>query len=123
MSTFGGAGGLLWLLGGAMVGYGVLALPSIGLFVLPVAIVVLLLAGAVTEGEGGPLLLVGAALPWFWVTGRNIGGPGQECWETETGGGCRDLFDPWAFGIPALVLLVLGVGLLVLGRVRAARGR
>lgn len=123
MSTTGGFGGLLWLLGGAMVGYGVMALPSIGLLVLPVAVIVLVVAGAVTAGEGGPLVLVGASLPLLWIAIENRGGPGQECWSSGSSGGCRELFDPWAFAIPALVLLALGVGLLVLARVRGARVR
>lgn len=112
------AGSLLWLLGGAMASYGVMGLPSIGLLVLPVAVVVLVVAGAVTQGEGGPLLLVGAAVPLLWVAARNWGGPGERCWQTETGGGCQGLFDPWVFAIPGLALLVIGIGLLVVLRAR-----
>lgn len=118
MRNVGGAGGLLWLLAGAMVSYGVMALPSIGLLVLPVAIVVLLVAGAVTQGEGGPLLLVGAAVPLLWIAGKNWGGPGDRCWQTPSGGGCEELFDPWAFAIPGVVLLTLAAGLVVMGRLR-----
>lgn len=115
-------GPLLWLLSGSLVALGVLSLPSIGLFVLPAAIGVLILAGVLSGGRGGPLLLVGAALPLLWVAWLNRGGPGERCFTRGAVRGCGDLFDPWVFALPGLVLLVLGVGLLLAGRARRSRG-
>lgn len=81
---------MLWLVGGAAIGLGVASLPSIGMLVLPGAVLILGAAGIVTRGRGWPLGLAGAALPLLWVAWLHRRGPGWVTYETDTGGGgCR----------------------------------
>lgn len=109
---------LLWLLGGFLGALGVVSLPSIGMFLLAGAIVVLIVAGAVSRGRGWPLLLIGAAAPMFWVAWLHRGGPGMRCWETQTASGCEELLNPWPFALAGLLPFGFAVGLLITGRVR-----
>ncbi len=114
--TPGLGGHLLWLLGGLLGGFGVVSLPSIGMFLLAGAALVLILAGVVSRGRGWPLPLVGAAVPMFWVAWLHRGGPGTRCWEGETTSGCDELLNPWPFALAGLALLGLAVGLLFASR-------
>lgn len=112
-----GPGGLmLWLAGGAALGFGVASLPSIGMLVLPVAVVILVAAGIVTRGQGWPLVLAGAALPLLWVAWLHRRGPGWVSYETDTGGGGSELLDPVPWLLTGLGLLLLAGVLLLLTR-------
>ena len=115
----GGAVRFLWLLGGFLLVFGVVSLPSIGMFVLPGAVVVMILAGVLSRGQGWPLFLIGAALPMFWVAWLHRGGPGIRRWQGQTSSGASELLNPWPFSIAGVVLLTLAV-LLILRR-RALR--
>lgn len=115
MSTFRPAH-LLWLVGGAALGLGVASLPSIGMFVLGGAVVVLVAAAIVTRGSGWPFVLAGAALPLLWVAWLHRRGPGWVTYETETGGGGRELLDPVPWLLAGLGLLVLSGTLMLLTR-------
>ena len=121
MSTFRPAQ-LLWLLGGAAVGFGIASLPSIGMFVLLGAVAILLAAGVTTRGQGWPLVLAGAALPFLLVAWLHRGGPGWVTYETATGGGGGELLDPRPWLFVGLGLLVASGVLLALGRF-LGRGR
>lgn len=108
---------LLWLVGGAAVGLGIASLPSIGMFVLAGAAVILVAAAVVTRGSGWPLVLTGAALPLLWVAWLHRKGPGWVTYETVNGvsGGSEQL-DPRPWLLVGLGLLVLSALLLVLVR-------
>jgi len=107
---------MLWLVGGAALGLGVASLPSIGMLVLPGAVLILGAAGIVTRGRGWPLVLVGAALPLLWVAWLHRRGPGWVTYETDTGGGGSELLDPVPWLLTGLGLLILAGGLLLLTR-------
>ncbi|GAA5164259.1 hypothetical protein [Ornithinimicrobium tianjinense] len=120
----GAAGFWLWLVGGAALGFGVASLPSIGMFVLLGAVVILAAAGIVTRGAGWPLVLAGAALPLLWVAWLHRRGPGWVTYETDTGGGGSELLDPVPWLVAGLGLLALSGVLLAVGRwVGRWRGR
>lgn len=123
MSTFRPAQ-LLWLVGGAAVGFGVASLPSIGMFVLLGAVPVLLAAGFATRGQGWPLVLAGAALPLLWVAWLHRGGPGWVTYETQDGvSGGGELLDPRPWLLVGLGLIAASSVLLALDRrLRRTRG-
>ena len=99
---------LLWLLGGFLVGFGLLSIMSIGVFVLAAAVVLLIAARAWSAGRGVRLVLAGAGLPFFWVVWLNRGGPGEHCWESANASGCTELLNPLPFLLIGLVLVLLG---------------
>lgn len=112
---------VLWLVGGLLLGLGVASLPSIGLFLIPAGILVLLLVGIVGRGRGWPLVLLGLAAPPLWVAWLHRGGPGERCWETPTTRGCEELLNPAPWLAAGLFLLLLFILALALSR-RARRG-
>lgn len=118
-----GPGGLvLWLVGGAALGFGFASLPSIGMLVLPVGVIILVAAGIVTRGQGWPLMLAGTALPLLWVAWLQRRGPGWVTYETDTGGGGSELLDPVPWLLTGLGLLLLaGVFLLLTGWLETRR--
>lgn len=109
---------LLWAVGGAALALGIASLPSIGMFVLLGAVVILVAAGVVTRGSGWPLLLAGAALPLLWVAWLHRRGPGWVTYETDSGGGGAELLDPVPWLLAGVGLLVLSGALLLLARRR-----
>lgn len=112
---------LLWAVGGAALALGIASLPSIGMFVLLGAVVILVAAGVVTRGSGWPLLLAGAALPLLWVAWLHRRGPGWVTYETDTGGGGSELLDPVPWLLAGVGLLILSGALLLLARRRRSR--
>lgn len=103
----------LWLVGGLLASLGVVSLPSIGIFLLGGALLILLAAAAWARPRGMPLVLVGAAAPLLWVGWLHRGGPGQRCWQGGRTSGCTELLDPWPFVLAGLVLAAAGLVLLV----------
>ena len=105
---------LWWALVGAVAAFGVAALLSIGVFVLPVA----LLLGAVGWWSRRlrpgllPWLLVGASVVPFWLAVQNLAGPGQVCESTPTVSTCTELSSPLPFLLVGLVLLACGLRVL-----------
>lgn len=120
-------GAAVWLLGGAMVGFGVAALPSIGWLVIVAGAVVLTLA-AVHVRESWAWGFLGAALPLLWVAAKHWRGLGEVCGRTDSGGWCSELLDPtpWltaGLTLVALFAVVAGVQLVTRRlRTRAPRG-
>jgi hypothetical protein len=105
---------LWWALVGAVAAFGVAALLSVGVFVLPVALV---LAGAGLWSRrlrtgALPGLLVGASLVPFWLAVQNRAGPGEVCETTPTVSTCTEQFSPWPFLLVGLALLAAGVWVL-----------
>lgn len=106
--------GVLWLLGGLLVGLGVASLPSIGWFLIAVGTPTLLLAGILGRGRGWSLMFLGLATPLLWVAWLHRGGPGERTWETPSGAGLEETLDPMPWltaGMILLLLFVLALGL------------
>jgi len=108
------------VLGGFLVGFGLLSIMSIGVFVLAGAVVVLIAARALSPGRGVRSVFVGAALPFFWVVWLNRGGPGMRCWESENSMGCSELLNPLPFLFIGLALVLVGVWPHLARRLRGA---
>ncbi|MET7454001.1 hypothetical protein ABZT03_19375 [Streptomyces sp. NPDC005574] len=99
---------LAWLGVGATGGLGLLTIPTIGVYLLLVA-----LAGAcavaLRRGAAGlPGLLAGAGLPLLYVAYLNRRGPGDVCTTTATGQSCVEEWSPWLWLTAGLTLLLAG---------------
>jgi hypothetical protein len=100
---------------------GFISILSIGIFILPCAVVGTILMARRGGGPGAVGLLSGLSLPLFYVAWLNRGGPGMVC-TTLSGGGtnCTDEYNPWIWFVIGVVLLVTGAGIFG-GRLRAKR--
>ncbi len=107
-----------WAGVGALYTVSLLGALSIGLFVLPIAVVATLLlvrwhsAGASVAG-----VIAGLGLPLLLVAYLNRSGPGTVCTTTSGGGeSCTDEWNPWPWLIAALALLAMGIAAFLLLR-------
>lgn len=102
---------LLWAAVGVLVGFGVVGILTIGIFLLGFALV-LAIVGLVLPASRSTAAL--AALPGLGVLPlvvglNNLGGPGERCSSTASSLSCNELLSPWPFVIPG-VLLIIGGG-------------
>jgi len=108
---------------GATVALGLLGALSIGIFLLPVAaLLVVLLAtrGSVADGLVGAVS--GLGLPLLLVAYLNRDGPGTVCTTTASSSSCTDEWAPLPWVVAGVALIVIGVAVTVaLGRARARR--
>ena len=104
----------LWFGAWAMTGAGfclsLVAMLSIGMFVLPIPVAAtLLLARNHTTRHAWPGLVSGASIPFLYMTYLNRSGPGDVCTTTATGQGCVQEYSPWPFLLVALAMTLAGV--------------
>lgn len=100
---------LFWMLVGALVGWGVAGILSIGIFLL-IAALVLFGIGVVVPAIGKrtvPALLIGAATAPLTVAWWNQNGPGEIC----TPHGCNGYLDPWPWFVVGVTLALAGTAL------------
>ncbi|MCH5677243.1 hypothetical protein [Streptomyces gilvus] len=108
-----------WLAVGALGSLGLVAILSIGVYLLPLALVAAgLLATRRGSFAGLPGLLSGLGVPLLYVAFLNRGGPGNVCTTTSTSQSCVDEYNPWLWLAAGVVLLLAGI---VLGAVRQRR--
>jgi len=92
---------------------------TIGLFVLPIAVVTtVLLVRRRQAGRGALGLVAGLALPLFYVALLNRDGPGMICSAIEGGTACTQEMSPWPWFAAGLVFLAVGTSAFWLGRPR-----
>jgi hypothetical protein len=104
----------LWAAVGSGGVLGVLTAPTIGLFVLPVAVAIAAaLAWRRRVGLAGPGILTGLGLLPCYLAYLNRGGPGTVCTATATGGTCTQEWSPWPWLGVGLCLVVAGAALQV----------
>jgi hypothetical protein len=104
-----------WVVTGAGLMLGLLSILTIGIFVLPVALgLVLLLStrAATARGAraGAPGIICGLAVPLLWVAFLNRSGPGTVCETTAISTHCTKEWSPWPWLGVAVAVLALGVG-------------
>jgi hypothetical protein len=104
-----------WPVVGAALAISILGLMTIGLFVLPFALLGLLflykLGGNRRSSVG---LISGAGLPFIYIAYLNRDGPGNICTPVGNGGQqCMQEFSPWPFLIIGLALIVTGLVLFI----------
>ena len=114
---------LWWGLVGALLGFGVAGLASIGVFLLPLALVLLVVALLVPalRRPSTPALLVGLSTAPLFIAWLNRGGPGLVCTTSGTSTSCVDQWSPWPFVATGVLLAGGGLALLVHGRRVEAR--
>lgn len=103
-----------WVLVGAVLGVGVAGMLTIGIFVLPVGIVLAVIGARQpalrTRAVGG--VLAGVGLIALYIAWLNREGPGTVCHATATTSECGDQWSPWPFVAVAMLLVVISVAVL-----------
>ncbi|MGO9962144.1 MAG: hypothetical protein ACLPUG_01790 [Acidimicrobiales bacterium] len=109
-----------WLLLGTLWMFALVAILSVGLYLLPVAVVAtVLLARRVSGRAGLPGLVSGLGAPVLYVAYLNRRGPGEVCSVFATGSSCVQEWDPWPWLIVGLAFVAFGIVLFgVRGRPR-----
>jgi len=113
-----------WLLVGCGYAFALLGALSIGLFILPFALIAtaLLLRRPIAM-SGVPGVLGGVAVAALFVAYRNRNGPGNVCTHTATSVSCSQQWSPWPWLIAGLLLIALAIGWFVARRKDAAGAR
>lgn len=111
---------LAWAVPGFLIAFAVASLPSIGLLVLPVAIIALALSVLVTKGRGAAGVLVGAGMVGLLLAYLHRQGPGEAC-RANPALGCGTYLDPVPFLVAGIAAVLLGVGIELLARRARAR--
>jgi hypothetical protein len=104
----------LWAVAGAAGALGVLTVPTIGIIVLPAALVLgAVLAWRAPRRMAGPGIVAGLGLPLLYVGYLNRGGPGLICTALPGGGECTQEWSPWPWVGAGLLFALAGVTLSV----------
>jgi hypothetical protein len=98
-----------WLLVGLAFGFSILAIMTIGLAILPFAVVGAWLMARNAGSGGVGAVLCGLGLGPAYVALLNRNGPGDVCHTYSDGSGsCTQEYSPWPFVAVAVVLIVCG---------------
>lgn len=97
---------IAWAVPGFLVAFSVASLPSIGLLVAPLALVVVLVVLFVTRGRGAPGILLGAGLVGLLLAWLHRDGPGETCVGTIS---CAEYLDPAPFLLAGIVAIAAGL--------------
>ena len=118
-----------WLLVGAAYAVGLVEILTIGIFVLPVAIIgTVLLARQPASLRGVPGLVAGLGLPLLYVAYLNRGYGGQACHTSGSAAAhtlayqCTQALDPWPWLAVGLVLVAASTLVFVVRSRRSVRG-
>ncbi|MGW1560786.1 hypothetical protein ACWCQ1_30275 [Streptomyces sp. NPDC002144] len=108
-----------WLAVGALGSLALLAILTIGVYLLPLALLAAGLLGTRRGSSAGlPGLVSGLGVPLLYVAFLNRGGPGNVCTTTSTSQSCVDEYNPWVWLAAGVIFLLAGI---VLGAVRQRR--
>ena len=109
---------VLWVIVGACYCFGLLAIFSIGVPLLLVAITAtIVMARRQPDANGVVGLITGLGLPLFYVALLNRSGPGTVCTTTTTSQSCVDESSPWPWLLFGAALFASGItGALLLRR-------
>lgn len=100
----------LWAAVGVLIGFGVVGILSIGIFLLALALLLAFVGLVIPASRTSAAL---AALPGLGVMPlvvalNNLGGPGERCSTSVGSTTCMEIMSPWPFAIPGLLLFVAG---------------
>lgn len=110
---------VLWAVAGASVAVGLLAVLTIGVFVLPAAAALIgVLAWRGDRRLAAPGILTGLGLLPLYVGYLNRGGPGMVCTGTAANGSCTQEMSPWPWIAVGLCLIAAGTAICVRQRRR-----
>ena len=113
---------LMWMVVGAAYGLTVAAALTIGIFVLPFAVIATIGLARVRRSHRGLAgLLGGPGVILAYIAYLNRDGPGEICRAIDGGEICTEQASPWPFLAAALVFVVASVVLFVVLRQRAER--
>lgn len=99
-----------WFAVGALGSLGVLTVLSVGVYLLPVALLAAALVATRRNAAAGlPGLVSGLGAPLLYVAFLNRGGPGTVCTTTTTGQSCVDEYNPWLWLAAGVLLLLAGI--------------
>lgn len=112
-----------WPIVGAGLAFGILGLMTIGIYILPIALIGLFALhkwGGNRKSSAG--LISGIGLPLIYIAILNRGGSGMVCGSSKDGGSwCRQEWSPWPWLIIGLGLVILGVVMFLRLRGKAAQ--
>ena len=101
---------MAWLAVGALYAVAILGMLTIGVFVLPVAVIAtVLLVRNPKSLVGLPGVLVGGSFPLLYIAFLNRDGPGDVCSRNAHGGSCTQEWSPWPFLLVAAALIAVSV--------------
>jgi hypothetical protein len=110
-----------WMGVGAGLSFGVLAILSIGIYILAVAIVATVFLARRSEARVGVAGLVsGFGLPLLYVAFLNRSGPGVVCTVTSTSSSCVERWSPWPWLVIGTAILVAGLAWFIAASYRRA---
>jgi hypothetical protein len=113
---------LLWTVVGAAYGLAVAGALTIGIFVLPVAVITtIVLARQRRSHRGLAGLLGGPGVILAYIAYLNRGGPGEACVATAQSLTCTERSSPWPFLVSALILVLGSLALFAVLRRRDRR--
>jgi hypothetical protein len=113
----------VWSVIGAAYALAAIGAMTIGVFVLPLAVLATVFTGRQRRAAVGlPGLVSGAAFPLLYVAYLNREGPGMVCTATRGGQSCTDEWSPWPWLAIAAALLVAGAIVFVRRRSTVPRG-
>ena len=119
-----------WLLVGAAYAVGLVGILTVGVFVLPVAIIgTVLLARLPASLRGVPGLVAGLGLPLLYVAYLNRGYGGPACHTSGSAAAhtlayqCTQALDPWPWLTAGLVLIAASIVVFVVRSRPSVRGR
>lgn len=101
---------MAWVLVGCGYGFALLGALSIGVFILPFALIATaLLLRRPTALAGLPGALGGVGLAALFVAYANRNGAGNVCTHTTTSVSCAQEWSPWPWLVAGLLLIVVAV--------------
>lgn len=104
-----------WMLVGAADALAVIGILTIGILVLPVAVIAtVLLARRASSLRGLPGVAAGLGLPPLYVAWLNHAGPGQVCVAVSGGESCTQEMSPWPWVAVGVALIVGGIVVLIM---------
>jgi hypothetical protein len=99
-----------WALVGVLYSFAVIGLLSIGIFLLPIALIGTWVVSRQPRSVIGiPGVLAGLGIAPLFVALVNRDGPGQVCTTSATSSSCTQELSPWPWLIAGLVLLAVGI--------------